>query len=129
MPEPVSVIEATECRQCCTFCDRVVLPSGCLERNCPYLYLYDDEATGARFMGCVNKVFRVEIDMGVFGEAERTRHGFGGVKMTGTPIARCRTAVERAYYGHGGAFSCVNPVFFDDPAPPEAAGFDLRDRL
>jgi hypothetical protein len=102
--------ETSECRQCCAFCDRVVHPSGCLASGCQYLYLYDDDETGARFMGCMNKVFRVEIDMAVFRETERTRHGFGGVKMTGQPIA------------------CVNPRFFDDPAA-EAAGFDLRDRL
>jgi hypothetical protein len=90
--------------------------------------LYDDEETGARFMGCLNKVFRVEIDMAVFHEAERTRLGFGGVKMTGAPLPQCKTAVERAYDGHSDAFTCVNPRFFDDPAQ-EAAGFDLRDRL
>jgi hypothetical protein len=121
-------IEASECRQCCAFCDRVVHPSGCLASNCQYLYLYDDDETGSRFMGCMNKVFRVEIDMAVFRETERTRHGFGGVKMTGAPIAQCKTSVERAYDGHGDPFSCVNPRFFDDPAA-EAAGFDLRDRL
>jgi hypothetical protein len=79
-------------------------------------------------MGCVNKVFRVEIDMAVFNEAERTRHGFGGVKMTGLPLPICRTSVERAYDGYGEAFDCVNPGFFDDPAP-EAESFDIRDRL
>jgi hypothetical protein len=121
-------IELSECRQCCSFCDRVVHPSGCLASNCGFLYLYDDEDTGARFMGCLNKVFRVEIDMAVFREAERTRLGFGGVKMTGPPLPQCKTAVERAYDGYGDAFSCVNPRFFDDPAP-EAAEFDLRDRL
>jgi hypothetical protein len=105
-----------------------VLPSGCLESNCPYLYLYDDEVTGARFMGCVNKVFRVEIDMEVFREAERTRHGYGGVKLSGRPLPQCRTSVERAYDGHGSPFECVNPGFFDDPAS-EPASFDLRDRL
>jgi hypothetical protein len=125
--EQTGVLEASECRQCCAFCDRVVLPSGCLESNCPYLYLYDDEVTGARYMGCVNKVFRVEIDMAVFREAECTRHGFGGVKLTGMPLPRCRTAVERAYDGEGSPFECVNPAFFDDPAG--AASFDLRDRL
>jgi hypothetical protein len=121
-------IETSECRQCCAFCDRVVHPAGCLASNCQYLYLYDDDETGARFMGCLNKVFRVEIDMAVFREAERTRLGFGGVKMTGTPIAQCKISVERAYDGYGDAFTCVNPGFFDDPAA-EAAGFDLRDRL
>ena len=79
--------ELHECRQCCAFCDRLVHPSGCIESGCPYLYLYDDEETGRRFMGCMNKVFRVEIDVEVFEEAERTRHGFGGVKMTGHAAA------------------------------------------
>jgi hypothetical protein len=123
--DQAQVFEASECRQCCAFCDRVVLPSGCLETNCPYLYLYDDEDTGSRYMGCMNKVFRVEIDVAIFNEAERTRHGFGGVKMTGMPIAQCRTSVERAYDGIGSPFDCVNPGFFEDPA----ASFDLRDRL
>jgi hypothetical protein len=117
---------ASECRECCAFCDRVLLPSGCLESNCPYLYLYDDEATGRRYMGCLNKVFRVEIDVELFRESERTRHGFGGVKLTGPPTVRCRTAVERAYHGLGDAFSCVNPTFYDEPV---SADFDLRDSL
>jgi hypothetical protein len=127
MSNPTRAIDASECRQCCTFCDRVVLPSGCLESGCQYLYLYDDEETGSRFMGCMNKVFRVEIDMAVFQEAERTRQGYGGVKMSGMPIAQCRTSVERAYDGNGSPFDCVNPGFFDDPSA--AASFDLRDRL
>ena len=125
---PLHTIEASECRQCCAFCDRVVHPSGCLASGCQYLYLYDDDETGARFMGCMHKVFRVEIDMGIFREAERTRLGFGGVKMTGAPLPQCKTSVERAYHGYGPAFACVNPRFYDDPAA-EAAGFDLRDRL
>ncbi len=64
----IEAVGASECRQCCTFCDRVVMPSGCIESECPYLYLYDDEHTGARYMGCMNKVFRVEIDIAVFHE-------------------------------------------------------------
>ena len=125
----IATTESAECRQCCAFCDRVLLPSGCIESGCPYLYLYDDEKSGRRFMGCLNKVFRVEIDVELFREAERTRHGFGGVKLTGTPISRCRTSVERAYHGCGDAFDCINPRFFDEPGPEPAAEFDLRDRL
>jgi hypothetical protein len=123
--------ETAECRQCCAFCDRVLLPSGCLDSGCPYLYLYDDERTGRRFMGCLNKVFKVEIDVELFREAERTRHGYGGVKLTGAPIPRCRTTVERAYHGGGDAFACVNPRFFDEPLDDDAsaAGFDLRNGL
>ena len=128
MPQAARDGKLSECRECCSFCDRVLLPSGCLDSNCPYLYLYDDEVTGRRFMGCLNKVFKVEIDLELFRDTERTRHGFGGVKLTGTPIARCRTAVERAYHGGGDAFDCVNPMFFDDPSPPEL-DFDLRDAL
>jgi hypothetical protein len=50
------------------------------------------------------------------------------VKVSGVPREQCRTAVERAYDGHGEAFECVNPAFFAKPlvASPE---FDLRDRL
>ena len=81
-------------------------------------------------MGCMNKVFRGEIDVAVFEEAERTRHGFGGVKMTGMPISRCKFSVEKAYDGVGDAFDCVNPGFFDDPDEDALdSAFDLRDRL
>jgi hypothetical protein len=102
-----------------------VYPAGCVQSGCPYLYLYDDEITGRRYMGCLHKVFRGEIDVELFEQAERTRHGFGGVKLAGLPRAQCRMSVERAYDGRGAAFDCVNPEFF---AKPEAE-FDLRDRL
>lgn len=126
MPSPAQTTEIHECRQCCAFCDRVVHPAGCIESGCPYLYLYDDEDTGARFMGCLNKVFRAEIDVELFERAQRTRQGYGGVKMSGSPRPQCHTTVERAYDGYGDPFSCVNPGFF---AQPDTAAFDLRDRL
>lgn len=130
MAQSATPVQGSECRQCCAFCDRIVLPSGCIASGCPYLYLYDDESSGRRYMGCLHKVFRAEIDVELFHEAERTRHGFGGVKLTGTPLTPCLTAVERAYDGCGEPFSCVNPRFFDPPASVEAdAQFDLRDRL
>ena len=130
------------CRQCCSFCDRLVAPAGCLAAGCRYLYLYDDERSGIRYMGCLHKVFKVEIDVGLFEAAEHTRAGFGGVKMTGAPLPVCRTYVERAYHGTGEAFECVNREFFQaSPAAAEggagvaesddqASGtFDLRDAL
>lgn len=113
MASPAAHAVEHECRQCCSFCDRLVHPSGCIARNCPSLYVYDDEDTGHRFMGCVHKVFRGEIDVAVFEEQERTRHGYGGVKVSGTPLPQCRVTVERAYDGTGQAFDCVNPSFFD----------------
>lgn len=129
MPSAAPAALANECRQCCSFCDRVVHPGGC--GGCPYLYSYDDEATARRYMGCLAKVFRVEIDVGLFGEAERTRHGFGGVRVTGTPRPQCQLSVERAYAGAGAPFECVNPGFFAEPEPAEEewGSLDLRDRL
>jgi hypothetical protein len=125
--QAASTREANECRQCCAFCDRVVHPAGCIASNCAYLYLYDEEETGRRFMGCMNKVFRGEIDVEMFEAAQRTRPGYGGVKMTGMSLPQCRTNVERAYDGYGEPFECVNPGFFEKPVVADA--FDLRDRL
>lgn len=79
-------------------------------------------------MGCMNKVFRGEIDVELFEEAERSRLGFGGVKMSSLPLPQCRTNVERAYDGYTEAFDCVNPQFLVKPEV-EDTGFDLRDGL
>jgi hypothetical protein len=123
-----TTVELHECRQCCSFCDRTVHPAGCISSGCQYLYLYDDEVSGRRFMGCMNKVFRGEIDVELFEQAERTRHGFGGVKMSGLLRPQCRSTVERAYDGYTEAFDCVNPGFFRKPTAEDAdAAFDIRD--
>jgi hypothetical protein len=126
-----NVDEATECRQCCAFCDRVINPAGCVAIGCPFLYTYDDERSGRRYMGCLQKVFGVEIDVDLFEKAERTRLGFGGVKAARAPLPMCPFSVERSYEGSGAAFDCQNPRFFD--VPDDGAGsyraFDLRDRI
>jgi hypothetical protein len=113
-----------ECRQCRTFCDRMVEPRGCLEIRCPYLYSYLDPLSGGRYMGCMQKVFRAEIDMSHFEAAERSG-GYGGIKMTGDPLPQCQFRVEPAYEGGGPAHECVNPRFFD----ADQGAFDLRDAL
>jgi hypothetical protein len=105
----------------------MVQPAGCIAANCRYLYVFDDEASGRRYMGCLNKVFRAEIDVRLFEEAQRTRYGFGAVKLAGRPLPQCQVTVERAYHGEGEAFACVNPAFFEPVDASEA--FDLRDRL
>ena len=38
--------EVNECRQCATFCDRVIAPATCVADDCPNLYTYDDPLTG-----------------------------------------------------------------------------------
>lgn len=116
-------MQAGECRQCRTFCDRLVDPRGCLELRCPYLYSYVDPLVGRHYMGCMRKVFRAEIDLAKFESAERSG-GFGGIKMTGEPLPQCQFRVEPAYEGGGPAHECVNPRFFDAEQV-----FDLRDAL
>jgi hypothetical protein len=118
---------AGECRQCRTFCDRLVEPRSCLELRCGYLYSYIDPLGGGRYMGCMRKVFRAEIDVNQFEAAERNG-GYGGIKMTGDPLPHCQFRVEPAYERGGPAHHCVNPGFFDADAGNPSA-FDLRDAL
>ena len=123
--------QVNECRQCSTFCDRVIKPSSCVASNCPALYQYDDPLTGRRYMGCLQQVFTSEIDVDMFRQAERTRLGFGTVRLTNAPLRRCRFTVEQAYDGRGlAAYQCVNKKFYDWPdlAPDAIRAFDLRDR-
>jgi hypothetical protein len=120
--------QGTECRQCCAFCDKMIMPRDCVAAQCPFLYAYENERSGRRYMGCLQKVFGVEIDVELFEAAERTRQGFGGVKAVREPLPMCPIGVERSYEGEGPAFECSNPRFFDaselDPGGYRA--FDLR---
>ena len=123
--------ELNECRQCSTFCDRVIAPASCVADECPNLYTYDDPLTGRRYMGCVQQVFATEIDVELFREAERTRAGFGSVRLANAPLRRCRFTVEQAYEGRGlEAYRCVNKRFYDwpDESADAIRAFDLRDR-
>ena len=123
--------QANECRQCSTFCDRVIKPSSCIASQCPALYQYDDPLSGRRYMGCLHKVFATEIDVELFAAAERTKVGFGTVRLANAPLRRCRFEVEQAYDGRGlEAYRCVNKRFYDwpDDAPGAIRAFDLRDR-
>jgi hypothetical protein len=118
---------AGECRQCRTFCDRLVEPRGCLELRCPYLYSYVDPFRGGLYMGCMRKVFRAEIDVAMF-QAQEAHGGYGGIKMTGEPLPQCQFRVEPAYERAEPGHECVNPAFFDAEDGREPA-FDLRDAL
>jgi hypothetical protein len=115
-----------ECRECRTFCDKLIEPRGCLELRCKFLYSYHDPLSGSRFMGCMNKVFAAEIDIDLFEDAELSG-GYGGIKLTGTPMPQCQFRVEPSYEGAGPAYSCVNPKFFD--CADDIRAFDLRDAI
>ncbi len=46
-----------ECRQCRSFCDKMVEPRGCIELGCRYLYSYVDRLNGEQYVGCMQEVF------------------------------------------------------------------------
>src|SRR3954453_2831853 len=120
--------QVNECRQCSTFCDRVIKPSSCVASNCPALYQYDDPLSGRRYMGCLQKVVATEIDVEMFQEAGRGRAGYGVAKLAGAPREGCAFSNERAFPALD---DCVNRRFSDWPeaAPGAVRAFDLRDRL
>ena len=97
MARAIRRTELNECRQCSTFCDRVIRPATCVAAGCPALYQYDDPLSGRRYMGCLHKVFATEIDVALFEAAERTRAGYGAVKLAGAPLRRCAFQVEQAF--------------------------------
>ena len=123
--------EATECRQCLTYCDRVIAPATCVAARCPSLYTYDDQRSGKRYMGCTHSVFASEIDVALFEEAERGR-GYGTLKLAREPLACCAFGIERAHERpKGEEFICTNRRFADFPetAPGGVRAFDLRQGL
>ncbi len=124
---PVTRVKKGECRQCRSFCDKMIEPRGCVEMRCRFLYSYVDMLTGGQYVGCMHSVYAAEVELGAVLEPG----GFGGVKMTGAPLPQCQFAVERAYEGSGSAYDCVNPRFFDcsEAGPEGLRAFDLRESL
>ena len=65
---PLHPQDEVECRRCEVHCDKVVHPSACVERACPFLYSFVE--LGRTYVGCMQKVFNVEIDLALMLEAE-----------------------------------------------------------
>ena len=101
---------AGSCRQCPVSCERVVYPAGCIESGCSRLYSYEDEETGRTWMGCLEGVYRAEIDLDGFRRLQRTAAGFGALRATKEPLPMCRCDVERTFE-HRSDGPCVNPDF------------------
>jgi hypothetical protein len=110
---PLRPQDESECRRCEVHCDKVVYPGACIERACPFLYAYEE--FGHTYIGCMQKVYGVEIDRDLLRAAERGRGGFGAIKATGRPLPMCRVEVERCYASRGGELGCVNPEFSELP--------------
>ena len=123
--------ETAECRQCLTYCDRVIAPATCVQAQCPSLYTYDDPLSGNRYMGCAHDVFATEIDVALFEEAERGR-GYGTLKLAREPLACCAFSIEKAHERPPGEeWVCRNKRFadFPDTASGAITAFDLRHGL
>jgi hypothetical protein len=110
---PLRPQDEVECRRCEVHCDKVVYPSACVDRACPFLYAYED--FGHRYIGCMQKVYDVEIDLEMLAEAERRADGFGAVKARRKPLPMCHAEVEDCYTHRAGELGCVNPEFHELP--------------
>ena len=110
---PLRPQDELECRRCEVHCDRVVYPGACIARGCPFVYAY--EAWGHTFMGCLHKVFDVEIDLDVLGELEGRRDGFGAVKARRSPLPICHSEISACYEHRLDELGCRNPEFHEIP--------------
>jgi hypothetical protein len=72
------------------------------------LYSYDD--AGRTFIGCLEKVYRVEIDRALLMRFEGERGGFGALRVLRDPLPICQTLVEETF-PHRAEGTCVNPDF------------------
>ena len=111
---PLHPQDEVECRRCGVHCDKVVYPAACLERACPFVYAFEE--FGHTYIGCMQKIFDVEIDLDLLRAAERGRRGgFGAVRATRRPLPMCKADVEGCYERRAGQLGCVNPEFFELP--------------
>jgi hypothetical protein len=111
---PLRPQDELECRRCGVHCDKVVYPSACVERACPFLYAYEE--FGHTYIGCMQKVYSAEIDLEMLREAEARREGFGAMRTVRSPLPMCRVEVEECYGStRSGELGCVNPEFHELP--------------
>ena len=112
-PLPLRPQDETECRRCEVHCDKVVYPAACLDRSCPFVYAY--QGWGHTYIGCMQKVYEVEIDVDLLREIEAQRPGFGAIKAKRRPLPMCKAEVERTYDTRSEQLGCVNPEFSELP--------------
>ena len=110
---PLRPQDEVECRRCEVHCDKVVYPSACVARACPFLYAFEDH--GHTYIGCMQMVYGVEIDLDLLRAAEAKSEGFGAIKARRKTLPMCRTEVESCYGGRTDELGCVNPEFWELP--------------
>src|SRR3990170_2722570 len=106
---PLRPQDETDCRRCSVHCDKVVYPGACIQRACPFVYAYEE--WGRTYVGCMQKVFDVEIDLTILTEAQGRRGGFGAVRAKRQPLPMCRAEVSRCYENREDELGCLNPEF------------------
>ena len=109
---PLRPQDEVECRRCEVHCEKVVHPAACIAKACPFLYAY--EAHGHTYIGCMQKVYAVEIDLDLLEAAER-KGGFGAVRAVRRPLPMCHTEIESTYTSRASDLGCVNPEFHELP--------------
>jgi hypothetical protein len=123
---PLRVQDEVECRHCEVHCEKVVYPGACLRMGCPFVYAY--EAWGHTYMGCLQKVFDVEIDLSLLEEAESGGGGgFGAVRARRAPLPMCEVEVVPCYRSREDELGCRNPEFYE--LPRERASFRVFARV
>jgi hypothetical protein len=110
---PLRPQDETECRRCEVHCDKVVYPAACVSGACPFLYAYEE--LGRTYVGCMQKVYDVEIDLDLLREAAAAKSGFGAVKARRQPLPMCRAEVSTCYENRADELGCPNPEFFELP--------------
>ena len=110
---PLRPQDEMECRRCEVHCDKVVYPGACLARACPFVYSY--EGWGHTYVGCMQKVYEVEIDVEMLRAAEARSAGFGAIRAQRRPLPMCKAEVEQTYESRTGELGCVNPEFSELP--------------
>jgi hypothetical protein len=109
---PLHPQDELECRRCGVHCDKVVYPASCVDRGCSFLYSYEE--FGHTYVGCMQKVFDVEIDLDLLRAAEASGE-FGAVKAARNPLPMCRVEVEGCYESRTEDVGCLNPEFYELP--------------
>ena len=122
---PLHPQDEVECRRCEVHCDKVVYPGACLERSCPFVYAY--EAWGHTYVGCMQRVYGVEIDLDLLRAAEARSGGFGGIRATKAPLPMCKVDVSACYESRQDELGCRNPEFHE--LPRERPSFRVFARL
>ena len=110
---PLHPQDEVECRRCEVHCEKVVYPGACIDRACPFASAY--EAWGHTYVGCMQKVYEVEIDLDLLRAAERRNEGFGAVAAKRPPLPMCRSEISSTYGHRADEIGCRNPEFFETP--------------